>query len=45
MLMKMLALNAYEKDGSERLLKWWLRMTMKMMALNAYENDDVSDRL
>ena len=45
---KIVALNAYENDGYERLLKyggcerlwkWWLWMPLKMVALNAYEND------
>ena len=39
MPMKVMALNAYESDGSERLCKWWLRTLMKVVALNAYEND------
>ena len=38
--MKMVvALNAYENSGSERLWKWWLWTSMKMVvALNAYKN-------
>ena len=42
--MQMMALNAYENDGSERLCKWWLETPMKMVALNAYGNDG-SERL
>ena len=38
MPMKMMALNAYENDGSERLWKWWLYMLMRVMDLNAYVN-------
>ena len=39
MPMKMVALNAYEKDGSGRLGKWLLSTPMKMMAVNTYESD------
>ena len=38
--MQMVALNAYENDGSKRLWIWWLWMPMKIMALNVYENDE-----
>ena len=42
--MKMVALNAYLNDGSERLWKWWLWTPMKVVALNAYESGG-SERL
>ena len=42
--MKMMAVNAYESDGSERLRKWWLWTPMKMVALNTYESGG-SERL
>ena len=44
--MKIMALNAYENDGSERLWKWlWLWTPMKIVALNAYENDGSFEQL
>ena len=41
----MVALNAYENGGSERLWKWRLSTPMKMMDLNAYESDGGYERL
>ena len=40
----MVALNAYENDGSKRLWKWWLLTSIKMLELNAYESGG-SERL
>ena len=42
MLMKMVAMNTYERNGFEHLWKWWLWTLMKVMALNAYGSECLS---